>query len=262
MISEILPFLLLAFAMGLRHGLDPDHLAIINGVSIQEAQHQSMSRWNGFMFSLGHGLTVTIIGLAIAGIAGAQLFPVAVLSFTEWIPIGLLIFTGLLNLYFLVNNKKHENASHEKFKRLGIGENTSHFKMILIGILFALVFDTASQTATWAIVAQQDDKVVMSLAIGIVFTLGMIITDTANGFLFSYAYQKNIDNKTLISIQNVLGYVIGLTSLILGLHQLTEKLGYDTPLSDNFKFTFGLGIISLIAFAVWFRFYQKRLIVK
>lgn len=260
MISQLIPFLLLAFAMGLRHGLDPDHLAIINGVSIQEAQHKTMSRWNGFMFSLGHGLTVTIIGLAIAGIAGARLFPIEILSLTEWIPIALLIFTGVFNFYHLFNNKQHQH-SNSKFEKLGIGQDTSHLKMVLIGIVFALVFDTASQTATWAIVAQQENKVEMALAIGLVFTLGMIITDTTNGFLFSYAYQKNINNKTLASIQNALAWLIAITSLVLGLHQLAEKLGFNLPLSDDFKFIFGISIIAMIMVAVWYR-YSKKIAVQ
>ena len=259
MFLELSPFLLLAFAMGLRHGLDPDHLAIINGVSIQENEHKQMSKWNGFMFSLGHGLTVTFIGLIIAGIAGAKLIPLSILSVTEWIPICLLLFTGFYNLYFIINSKHNGHAHAEKIKNLGIGAETSHGKMIMIGILFALVFDTASQTATWAIVAQQNDKVTMSLAIGLVFTIGMMVTDTANGLLFSYAYQKNKKDKTLETIQQLLGWLIALTSLLLGFHQLLEKCGINIPIDDSVKTVLGILIFVFIIITGFYRFIPSKI---
>ena len=50
---EFFYFLFFAFLMGLRHGLDPDHLVIINGITLQETNINT-SKWNGFMFSMGH----------------------------------------------------------------------------------------------------------------------------------------------------------------------------------------------------------------
>ena len=41
----------LVFALGLRHGFDPDHLVAIDGLT-----RSSKSRWCGLFFSLGHGV--------------------------------------------------------------------------------------------------------------------------------------------------------------------------------------------------------------
>lgn len=45
----------LAFILGLRHGLDADHLATIDGLTRFNVQaHPKMARWCGALFSLGH----------------------------------------------------------------------------------------------------------------------------------------------------------------------------------------------------------------
>ena len=51
----------LVFMLGLRHGFDPDHLVAIDGLT-----RTSKSRWCGLFFSLGHGVAVTLIGVAVA----------------------------------------------------------------------------------------------------------------------------------------------------------------------------------------------------
>lgn len=57
----------LVFLLGVRHGFDPDHLVAIDGMT-----RSTSSRWCGPFFSLGHGLAVTLIGVAVA------------LAATEW----------------------------------------------------------------------------------------------------------------------------------------------------------------------------------
>jgi high-affinity nickel-transport protein len=45
-------------ALGLRYGLDPDHLAAIDGLL-----RFHPSRWNGLFFALGHGVLVTALAV-------------------------------------------------------------------------------------------------------------------------------------------------------------------------------------------------------
>jgi high-affinity nickel-transport protein len=52
--------LVLVFILGLRHGMDADHLAAIDGFS-----RLRPSRWNGVLFGLGHGLVVTLLALLV-----------------------------------------------------------------------------------------------------------------------------------------------------------------------------------------------------
>src|SRR3989442_14691420 len=61
---DILGLAALVFVLGLKHGLDPDHLIAIDGFT-----RSSRSRWCGLFFSLGHGVVVTLIGVAVALVA-------------------------------------------------------------------------------------------------------------------------------------------------------------------------------------------------
>ena len=57
----------LVFLVGMRHGLDADHLAAIDGLTRVSARRgQAHARYCGALFSLGHGTVV----LAIALMAG------------------------------------------------------------------------------------------------------------------------------------------------------------------------------------------------
>jgi high-affinity nickel-transport protein len=63
----------LVFALGLRHGFDPDHLVAIDGLTRSSARvRPGVSRWSGLFFSLGHGAVVTLVGLGVA-VAAADL---------------------------------------------------------------------------------------------------------------------------------------------------------------------------------------------
>jgi len=64
---EMTGLIALVFALGLRHGFDPDHLVAIDGLTRSSARvRPGMSRWSGLFFSLGHGAVVTLVGLGVA----------------------------------------------------------------------------------------------------------------------------------------------------------------------------------------------------
>src|SRR6185503_13335699 len=76
---EMIGMAALVFVLGLRHGFDPDHLVAIDGLT-----RSTNSRWCGLFFSLGHGVAVTLIGVAVA------------LAATEWQAPAWLEQTGAL----------------------------------------------------------------------------------------------------------------------------------------------------------------------
>ncbi|MCC6609025.1 MAG: hypothetical protein IT515_05045 [Burkholderiales bacterium] len=46
----------LVFFLGVKHGLDPDHLVAIDGLTRFNSQaDRRLARWCGALFSLGHG---------------------------------------------------------------------------------------------------------------------------------------------------------------------------------------------------------------
>src|SRR2546427_2049714 len=58
---------LMVFLLGLRHGMDPDHLATIDGLARYNGQNRPrVARWSGCFFSLGHGAIVTLVAAFVA----------------------------------------------------------------------------------------------------------------------------------------------------------------------------------------------------
>src|SRR5258708_10769610 len=66
--ADALGLAALVFVLGLKHGLDPDHLVAIDGLT-RSSTREEMRRWCGLFFSLGHGCVVTLVGIALAVVA-------------------------------------------------------------------------------------------------------------------------------------------------------------------------------------------------
>ncbi len=234
--------LFLAFVFGLKHGLDPDHLAIINGISFND-KRQNIKRWTGFFFSLGHGFTVTLIGILIVSVVNFYTISKTFMNVTEWLPIVLLLATGFYGLFLQLKNRQEQ--MNWKTKMFQLSETSSKFKFILVGIVFALVFDTSSQTLAWTLAVNETNKVFAAISIGVLFTLGMMLTDTLNSLLFAFLLKaSNRENKIKI-IQKVIAWVVIISSLYYGFIQLFSKLNFSTHL-----FTFTDNLLKIILLSV------------
>lgn len=67
MLTPLQLALLSCLLLGLRHGFDYDHLAAITDItSVQRNWHQGMRL--GFLYALGHALTVAVLGVAVIGL--------------------------------------------------------------------------------------------------------------------------------------------------------------------------------------------------
>ena len=71
----------LVFSLGIRHGLDADHLAAIDGLTRFSAQQRPrLARWCGSLFSLGHGAVVVAIALTVGALARRKRVEVELVS--------------------------------------------------------------------------------------------------------------------------------------------------------------------------------------
>ncbi|MEI7870376.1 MAG: hypothetical protein WCI11_21070 [Candidatus Methylumidiphilus sp.] len=60
--QEGLALILLVFVLGMKHGLDADHLATIDGMTRYNAPvNPALARFCGVLFSLGHGAVVVAV---------------------------------------------------------------------------------------------------------------------------------------------------------------------------------------------------------
>lgn len=165
----------LVFALGLRHGFDPDHLVAIDGVT-----RSTQSRWCGLFFSLGHGLAVTLIGVAAAVAATEREAPEWLAQTGAFISISVLLILGIANLAAVLRTPAGRRVAPIGLRGRWLTDRLareSHPALIAsVGAAFAVSFDTISQAllfslSGWAFAA----------LLGATFTLGMVLTDALNG---------------------------------------------------------------------------------
>ena len=78
------------FLLGLKHGLDPDPLAAIDGLTRYNAGRKpKLSRWSGLLFSAGHGVVVTSVAVLVATVATQWRAPQWLEDVGTWISIAL-----------------------------------------------------------------------------------------------------------------------------------------------------------------------------
>ena len=89
----------LVFLLGLKHGFDADHLATIDGLTRFNARHQRpFARYCGALFSLGHGVVVLAIALAVGVVSEKWEAPEWLELSGAWVSIGFLTLLGVVNL--------------------------------------------------------------------------------------------------------------------------------------------------------------------
>ncbi|WP_394237506.1 sodium:proton antiporter [Niallia oryzisoli] len=208
---ESISLILFVFVLGLRHGLDADHLAFIDGQTRYNWRMGSpFARWVGTLFSFGHGGMVAVIACILGMVMTNFSLPAYFDNIASWVSIISLFLIGTLNTYNLLrtkNNNKEFQLSGLKGKLIPkVAKGTTNpFLIILVGSLFALAAETVSQTAVWSLAAGNSDKYT-PLLLGLVFMLGIMITDTIDSLI---VYKMvNESSKIGQSASRIMGWVI------------------------------------------------------
>lgn len=145
--------LLVAFALGVRHGTDPDHLTAIDGLSRVRPRAA-----NGFLFAVGHGAVVTLLAAGIG-----QLIAGRVAFLGPW----MLILIGGVNLWKVCRPSPLAPAAKPIVAQ-----------PFLLGMLLAAGFETSSQLSA-LILADRTNPWLL----GAVFSAGMALVDGVDGYL-------------------------------------------------------------------------------
>lgn len=184
-VAHLLPLAALTFMLGLRHGMDPDHLIVVDNITrFNAGVHPDRARWCGLFFSLGHGAAVTAVAGLLALAAGHHVIPAWVQGIGQWISIGFLLTLGLLNLHALCVDRR--GAVVPRGLRSGVFLRLTHVShplaISMIGAAFAISMDTLSQAAVFSLAVSGRFAWGAALFLGMVFTLGMLVVDAANGW--------------------------------------------------------------------------------
>jgi hypothetical protein len=221
------------FVLGLRHGADPDHLAAIDNLTRNSlSARKRLSRFVGTLFAGGHSIMVLSIA-ALAGLFGSRLAAHGQLLETigTWVSIVTLFAIAAFNIRQLLRNRIGAVAGMKTaLLPKALRAATSPLAAIPIGLLFGLGFDTSSQVATYALALTAGGGIVLGLIIGLVFSLGMAVTDTLDSLLV----YKLCSRHPLELVRATRVWIIAVTSLALavGSYELAQALGWTSPLPD------------------------------
>jgi high-affinity nickel-transport protein len=181
---DILGLSALVLVLGLKHGLDPDHLVAIDGF-VRSSSRGETRRWCGLFFSLGHGLVVTLVGVAVALVATEWQAPHWLEDTGAWISIGVLLALGFANLLALLRAAPGAPVPLVGLRGHWLSERlarASHPAVIAaVGAAFALSFDTISHALVFSMTGASLAGWFFAAVLGVVFTAGMAFTDALNG---------------------------------------------------------------------------------
>ena len=207
----------LVFLLGLKHGMDPDHLVTIDGMArFNAVRRPRLSRWSGLLFSLGHGAVVTLVAVIVATLARDWKAP-------EWleltgvsISIAFMLMLAVANLAAVLRAAPGEivRTVGIKGRLLGSVVETSHPVVIAsVGAAFALSFDTISQAMLFSIAGTSVAGWSFAVVLGLVFTAGMVTTDAANGYTMSRLISR-ADRRAAVA-SRVMSLAVAVLSLVV-----------------------------------------------
>jgi high-affinity nickel-transport protein len=255
MTTEIVSFtgFLLMFVLGLRHGLDPDHIACIDGLTWRTIDHDTrLAPWVGTLFALGHGLLVTTIAAGVSGLTHTVTVPDGVVEVFNWLPTALLILVGTLNLRLLLRADGGYQPTGWKMKLIParLRNHSNPLAIVLIGVLFATVFDTATQASAWGYVATSKGGVMAALAAGLLFTAGMLITDTIDGRLLCRIARRADGIEMSSRYRRNVGWLIVCLSYGVAGYNVAKVATPEIEMNDTAYSLAGLFLLMLLV-AMW-----------
>src|SRR5437773_7567248 len=246
----------LAYAFGLRHAFDADHISAIDNTTRKLLQEGKKPLGVGFYFSLGHSTVVFVIALAL-GFATQFVVSNVISANGELKSVGGLIGTGvsgvfllligIVNLIILLDILKvfrrmragaydrpsleHELVAGGLLTRL-FGRLfrliTHSWQMYLVGFLFGLGFDTASEISFLAVsagAAAQRIPLYALISLPLIFAAGMSLMDTADGAFMSRAYAWAFSNPVRKVFYNLTVTALSVfVALFVGLFELSQLL--------------------------------------
>jgi nickel/cobalt transporter (NiCoT) family protein len=240
----------LVFLLGLKHGFDADHLATIDGLTRYNVRQQRwFGRYCGALFSLGHGVVVLAIALGV-GVASERWDAPAWLEvFGAWTSILFLTLIGIVNLYAVLSTAPDQVVAPVglKGRLLGRLNQAGHpLTVALVGALFALSFDTVSQSALFALTAVQFGGVGHALVLGLLFVFGMLVTDGINGLWISRLIAK-ADQLACIASRVMSLAVSGMSLLVAAFGAAKLMLPTVEAWSEGKDLAFGSLVVAVIA---------------
>ncbi len=240
----------LVFILGMKHGFDADHLATIDGLTRYNARsNPALARQCGVLFSLGHGSVVIVIALLVSTLTAQWTVPEWMAAFGAWVSIAFLLTLGVANLNAVLRTDPAHLVQPLGFAGSFLGrlQHTNHPVLIaLVGALFAFSFDTMSQAALFALTAMQYGGWEHALTLGLLFMLGMLLTDGINGLWIARLLRRA--DQTALLVSRLMGLVVSGVSLLVAFFGIAKFVSPEIDAwSEGKELLFGGALVAIVA---------------
>jgi high-affinity nickel-transport protein len=240
----------LVFMLGLRHGFDADHLAAIDGLTrLSARQQRPHARYCGALFSLGHGAVVIAIAVTVSMLSERWETPQWFDALGAWISIAFLVLIGVANLRAAVEVAPGSVVALVGIKGRFLGRLMQARRpegVATVGALFALSFDTISQSALFAMTATQFGGLSHALTLAALFVLGMLAADGINGWWISRLITRA--DQTAAIASRVMSVAVSLASLLVAAFGIGKLLSPAVEQwGEGKELMCGVTVVALIA---------------
>ncbi len=244
--SAMFLLLLTGTIAGIRHGIDWDHIAAISDItSTQEKVGRGI--FMSFLYGLGHASVVSIIAIGFLLVSfslpqGVDRFMETVVGVTL-VVLGIYVFYSLhkkkgkdfrmLPRWALAANVVLNSYSWTKAKITGSAQKHHHVlpngygnrASYIIGMIHGIGAETPSQMMLFAlaITAGVTNRTELGAVIIVLFSLGLVITNTLMGALGAYGYIKSSGRQKLYRSA---AFVSGSFSMVIGILFLTGGISH------------------------------------
>lgn len=235
------------FALGLRHGADPDHLAAIDNMTRNSVcRTPLLSRFVGALFAGGHAIMVLAIA-ALVGYLGARFS--AHSKFIEaagtGISIVVLVFIAAFNLRQLAAGETDRVAGAKtRLLPQALRNATTPWVALPVGVLFGFGFETSSQVAAYAVAFGANAGVGGAVLVGAMFCVGMLCTDTLDSLFIHHLITYRAGR--LPRVMRVWIWCVTLFALGIAGYELAQLLGWNAPVPEVAVSAGFVGVLLLV----------------
>ncbi len=244
----LLPLGITAYVLGLRHAVDLDHIAAIDGTTRKLMHEGKPAESVGFFFSLGHSTIVIVLSGLVAAFGIALKAHLPALQSTgalvgTWISAAFLLVLSIANVFILIDLFRRPMTDADaplgggllsQFLRPALKLVKSSAQMYPVGLLFGLGFDTATEVALLGISAASGAggmPIAYILILPWLFTAGMSLIDTAEGYAIGRAYgwasirpaRKLLYNVNMTALTIALTLFVGAAQAAAAVHALMGR---------------------------------------
>jgi high-affinity nickel-transport protein len=238
---------LMALSMGLRHGLDADHLAVVDALARPRAlAARTSAAWTGVLFALGHVAVILILAVTFSLTARAFDPPPFLEVAGAVISSATLLVLGGLNVRAALSRAAGDRGSivglrSRLFASLRGSPSAGH--VFCIGALFAVSFDAV---AVAGLFAGTGGHPLGAMAAAAVFAFGMLAISAVNGIWVA----RLLGDVPMVrrGAARIMSVTIGLVSLAVGAWILMRVPGNPLSLSlDIPEIAMSLFVVGVLA---------------